>query len=48
MGSLFRVEGTLYSPLLAPHLPKAKLLAAVALHHMFEQRLGPWLKTGAP
>ena len=47
-GALFHVESSLYSPLLEAHLPKANLLAAVALHHMYEQRLRPWLKTGAP
>ena len=45
--ALWKAETALYSPLLVEHLPGAPLLAGMTLHHLYGQRLHPWLKAGA-
>jgi len=44
--ALWKAETALYSPLLVEHLPGAPLLAGMTLHHLYGQRLYPWLKAG--
>ena len=45
---LMRRESGEYSPLLLPHQPAARIVAARTLHELFGAKMLPWLISGPP